>query len=91
VWLQGHKVAAIGVGARRWITQHGLALNVSCSLEGFEAIVPCGLAGRPVGRLTDRLPELLPARVRPPLLEAFERRFGLVLRPPGPGEGLEGW
>jgi len=91
VWLQGHKVAAIGVGARRWITQHGLALNVSCSLEGFEAIVPCGLVGRPVGRLTDRLPELGPARVRRPLLESFARRFGLVLRPPGPGEGLEGW
>jgi len=48
VWLEGRKVAAIGVGARRWISQHGLALNVNCPMEGFEAIVPCGLADRPV-------------------------------------------
>jgi lipoyl(octanoyl) transferase len=64
---------------------------VTCSLEGFDAIVPCGITGRPVGRLADRLPDLLPARLRPRLLAAFERRFGLVLRAPGPGEGLEGW
>ena len=43
VWLEGKKVAAIGVGCRRWVTQHGLALNVSCDLAGFEAITPCGL------------------------------------------------
>ncbi|MEX0588823.1 MAG: lipoyl(octanoyl) transferase LipB, partial [Cyanobium sp.] len=43
VWLEGRKVAAIGVGARRWISQHGLALNVDGDLSGFEAVVPCGL------------------------------------------------
>lgn len=32
VWLEGRKLAAIGVGARRWISQHGLALNVNCDL-----------------------------------------------------------
>jgi lipoyl(octanoyl) transferase len=45
VWLEGRKVAAIGVGARRWVSQHGLALNVDCALEGFGRIVPCGLRG----------------------------------------------
>ena len=49
VWLEGRKVAAIGVGARRWISQHGLALNVDADLSGFAAVVPCGLVGRPVG------------------------------------------
>ncbi|MFM9102240.1 MAG: lipoyl(octanoyl) transferase LipB, partial [Cyanobium sp.] len=56
VWLEGTKVAAIGVGARRWISQHGLALNVSCDLSGFAAVVPCGIADRPVGRLIDHRP-----------------------------------
>ena len=91
VWLEGHKLAAIGVGARRWISQHGLALNVSCDLRGFEAIVPCGIRGRPVGRLVDWRPGLRCGQVRPLLLTAFSRRFGLALRPPEDAEGLEGW
>ncbi|KEF42884.1 MAG: lipoate--protein ligase [Cyanobium sp. CACIAM 14] len=89
VWLQGRKVAAIGIGARRWISQHGLALNVDCSLEGFGAIVPCGLSGRPVGRLVDWCPSLTTERVAPLLLAAFARRFHLVLRPPLAEETLE--
>ncbi len=88
VWLEGHKVAAIGIGARRWISQHGLALNVDCPLEGFGAIVPCGIAGRPVGRLADWQPSLTPAAVAPLLLAAFARRFALALRRPGPAEEL---
>lgn len=82
VWLEGRKLAAIGIGARRWISQHGLALNVDCGLEGFGAIVPCGIGERPVGRLVDWRPGLTPERVAPLLLKAFARRFGLALRPP---------
>lgn len=81
VWLEGRKLAAIGVGARRWISQHGLALNVDCDLAGFAAIVPCGIRDRPVGRLVDWIPGLTPAQVRPLLLEALSQRFGLRLRP----------
>ncbi|MGH9417776.1 MAG: lipoyl(octanoyl) transferase LipB [Terriglobales bacterium] len=42
------KLAAIGVHVARGITTHGFALNVASALEGFELIVPCGLAGRGV-------------------------------------------
>mgnify|MGYP006275553951 FL=1 len=77
VWLQGRKVAAIGVGARRWISQHGLALNVTCDLAGFAAIVPCGISDRPVGRLADWIPGLSCEQVRPLLLDAVAARFGL--------------
>ena len=86
VWLEGRKLAAIGVGARRWISQHGLALNVDCNLAGFAAVVPCGLGDRPVGRLVDWRPQLTAQAMRRPLLDAFASRFGLVLRPPGPQE-----
>jgi lipoyl(octanoyl) transferase len=46
VWLdERRKIASIGVGVRDWRTLHGFALNVTCDLARFEAIVPCGLAG----------------------------------------------
>ena len=77
VWLDQCKVAAIGVGCRRWITQHGVALNVSCAMEGFEAVVPCGLAGRAVGRLSDWIPGLRVSDVQPLVAEVMAARFGL--------------
>lgn len=91
VWLEGRKVAAIGVGARRWISQHGLALNVEADLAGFAEVVPCGITNREVGRLVDWRPELSAAVLRPRLLETFARRFGLQLRAPTLQEQLQGW
>jgi len=46
VWVGPRKLASIGVGVRHWISLHGFALNITPeSLAGFDAIVPCGLAG----------------------------------------------
>ena len=78
VWLDQRKVAAIGVGCRRWITQHGLALNVTCDLEGFKSVVPCGLKGRSVGRLRDWIPDLEIEIVQSLLRDALAARFDLV-------------
>jgi len=52
VWTERGKIAAIGVRlAHGWITAHGFALNVAADVSGFAAIVPCGIAGRPVASL----------------------------------------
>ena len=55
------KVCAMGVRIRKGCTMHGLALNVRTDLSHFEAIVPCGLAGRAVTSLAALLGERCPA------------------------------
>lgn len=43
LWIENRKIASIGVQARKWVTLHGIAINISNDLSIFEAIVPCGL------------------------------------------------
>jgi lipoyl(octanoyl) transferase len=51
VWTDSGKIAAIGVGVRRWVTMHGCALNVTPDLAAFTAINPCGFPACPVTSL----------------------------------------
>ncbi|MCB0458384.1 MAG: lipoyl(octanoyl) transferase LipB, partial [Flavobacteriaceae bacterium] len=51
VWVGDAKICAMGVRVRRWISMHGLALNVTTDLDHFRHIVPCGLHGRTVTSL----------------------------------------
>lgn len=79
VWLDGYKVAAIGIKVSRWVTMHGFALNVCPDLAGFSQIVPCGIADRPVGRMVDWIPTIDPMAVRHTLAVTFAQVFGLEL------------
>ncbi len=75
VWLEGRKVAAIGIKVSRWITMHGFALNVCPDLSGFQYIVPCGIADKPVGSLAEFCPEIDPAEVRQQIIQAMVQVF----------------
>ncbi len=77
VWLEGYKVAAIGIKVKRWITMHGFALNVDPDLEGFARIIPCGISDKPVGNLTQFLPQLTITQVRDDLVPVFGEVFGV--------------
>lgn len=45
VWVEGKKIASIGVGVQRGYTLHGFALNVNTDMSYFDRIVPCGIQG----------------------------------------------
>lgn len=82
VWVAGNrstpaKIAAMGVRVRKWVSMHGLALNVTTNLEHFNLIVPCGLVGRPVTSMEKELRargELCPsmAEVKQAMVDEFE-------------------
>ncbi|WP_264321327.1 lipoyl(octanoyl) transferase LipB [Zarconia navalis] len=81
VWVEGRKVAAIGVKVSRWVTMHGFALNVCPDLQGFEYIVPCGISDRPVGSMAQFLPEITFEEVRPIAARIFAKVFDAELLP----------
>ncbi len=81
VYVEGRKVAALGLRVRRGCSYHGLALNVENNLEPFTRINPCGYAGLEATRLRDlgvttlleRLEDSLAAHVGAALDEAARR------------------
>lgn len=79
VWVQGRKVAAIGIKVSRWITMHGFAFNVCPDLAGFQRIVPCGISDKPVGTLAEFIPDIDFDRVRQQVAFAFAQVFGVEL------------
>ncbi|MGV2827628.1 lipoyl(octanoyl) transferase LipB [Myxosarcina sp. GI1(2024)] len=79
VWLEGKKIAAVGIKVRRWISMHGFALNVCPDLSGFQQIVPCGIADKPVGSLVEFIPDITVERIRLDVAVAFAEVFQVEL------------
>ena len=70
------KIAAIGIRLRRWVSFHGMALNVDPDLEHYSGIVPCGIRGHGVTSLADLGRKARMADVDIVLRRRFEERFG---------------
>ena len=74
------KIAALGIRLKRWVSLHGLAINVEPELDHFGGIVPCGIAQHGVTSLADLGLIVSMAEVDMALAETFEERFGPILR-----------
>lgn len=70
------KIAAIGIRVRRWVTFHGLSLNVSPDLEHYAGIVPCGINGHGVTSLHDLGIKVSMDEVDEALKKTFTEVFG---------------
>ncbi|WP_069791028.1 lipoyl(octanoyl) transferase LipB [Cyanobacterium sp. IPPAS B-1200] len=76
VWVNDEKICAMGIKVKRWITMHGLALNVDCDLEGFGQIIPCGIRDKSVTRLVNFVPDVSMEEVKKQLVMVFKNVFG---------------
>jgi lipoyl(octanoyl) transferase len=79
------KIAAIGIRIQRWVTLHGISLNVDCDLSHYAGIVPCGVSEphHGVTSLADLGRPVAMAQVDGALRREFERLFGSTTsRPP---------
>ena len=81
IWIdrgQGRedKIAAVGVRVRRWVTYHGVALNVEPDLSHYAGIVPCGIQEHGVTSLVDMGLPIEMAEVDVQLANAWDEVFG---------------
>lgn len=77
-WSREDKIAAIGVKIRRWVTFHGISLNVEPDLSHFDGIVPCGQREHGVTSLVDLGHTVTMDLVDAALMHEFQAIFGPV-------------
>ncbi|EYD77762.1 Octanoate-[acyl-carrier-protein]-protein-N-octan oyltransferase [Rubellimicrobium mesophilum DSM 19309] len=73
--LREDKVAAIGIRLRRWVSFHGMSINVEPDLAHFDGIVPCGIRGHGVTSLVDLGLPVTMGDLDAALRRTFPRRF----------------
>ena len=75
VWVGDKKIASIGIGVRKWVSFHGLALNVNTDLKLFSAIKPCGLDAVMTSMAELQRQTIKMGQVKKRLIDCFGRNF----------------
>ena len=74
--IKERKICAMGIKVSRWVTMHGLALNVNTDLSYFNGIVPCGISEKGVTSISNELNKTIELDlVRKVLTENFLKKF----------------
>ncbi len=84
VWIKSNnierKICALGVKASRWVTMHGLALNVNTDLGFFDNIIPCGIKNKSITSISNELGyEIKIKEVKQKIIENFSTVFSAEL------------
>ena len=80
VWVEGRKIASLGIRADNWVVRHGFALNVDCDLDAFARFNACGLTATPFTSVAHELGrDVTVADARGPVLDALAGIFDLEL------------
>src|SRR5262249_28322060 len=90
VYVDGAKIAALGIRVRRGCTFHGLAFNISMDLEPFRRINPCGFQGLQVTQMLDLGGPSRLAEVETVLVGELARQFGASAQP-APSPDFRRW
>lgn len=78
-WINNLKIAAVGVGVKRWITFHGLAFNINVDKKYFDWINPCGIKEFGICSLEDYVANPDIEKISKQLIASFEEVFDLKL------------
>jgi lipoyl(octanoyl) transferase len=87
-WSREDKIAAIGVKVRKWVSFHGISLNVEPDLTHFVGIVPCGISEHGVTSLVDLGVPATMDEADAALRASFQEVFGPVRRVEAPEAGI---
>ena len=78
--LNERKICAMGIKVSRWVTMHGLALNVNTDLSYFEGIIPCGINNKGVTSMSNELNRIVEIDlVQKILIEKFSKKFNAII------------
>lgn len=81
VYVDGQKIASLGLKVRKQCTYHGLALNVKMDLAPFKNINPCGLAGMQMTQMANFIPNIQIQDVAAQLAQTFQIYFNDLSQP----------
>ena len=84
VWVERQKIISLGVGVKKWVSYHGMAINVNTDLNYFSMIKPCGLDVQ-MTSLSQLKKQRIPLSVvKEEVIKSFERVFDLSFERPQP-------